>query len=439
MKSHSDGSPKICIIGAGPCGITAAKNLIQQGLTHLTLFEKNSQLGGNWFFDESNEHSSIYETTHIISSKYLSEFEDFMMPPGYSEYPSHSKILHYFDLYAQHFGIPPFIRFDTTVLSVGPTASKQWRVCYRDAAGEQESLFDYVLVANGHHWDPVMPEYPGHFSGDILHAHQYKKAAPFSNKRVLVVGGGNSACDLAVEIARIAEKTHISMRRGQHIFPKFILGKPTDIAFNRLNWMPFWCKQLIAGAVIRLLQGKYKKYQLQQPDCKPLAVHPTINSELLYYIRHGEIFPHQGIERFEGNTVHFVDGKKADFDTIIFATGYRITFPFFSKELVDFSTLKRIPLYRKMMHPDYDNLYFIGLFQPQGCIWPLADYQARIVASIIKGTLARPANIRQEIQKEKRKSKRHFRNNARHALEVDYATFRKQLLSELRKVKLKEA
>lgn len=436
MKALSGENPRICIIGAGPCGLTAAKNLIQQGLTNFIVFEKNSQLGGNWVFDERESHSSVYETTHIISSKYLSEFEDYIMPPGYSEYPSHSKILYYFQVYADHFGIPSYIRFNTSVLEVKPLASSnQWQILYQDETGQHEAIFDYVLVANGHHWDPVEPTYPGHFTGEILHAHLYKRAAPFKDKRVLVVGSGNSACDIAVEIARISEKTCISMRRGQHIFPKFILGKPADIAFYNLRWLPFRMKQLFAAAMLRLVQGTYRKYNLKKPETKPLTVHPTINSELLYYIRHGKISPYQGIERLEDKTVYFVDGRKEDFDTIIYATGYRISFPFFSKSLIDYSTCASIPLYRKMMHPDFDNLYFIGLFQPQGCIWPLADYQARIAASIIKGTLQRPANLTKKIEQEKKKHAKHFKGDSRHSLEVDYAIFKRQLLAELRKTK----
>lgn len=438
MKDILTGSNigKICIIGAGPCGITAAKNLLQQGLTNFIVFEKNSQPGGNWIYDESNQHSSIYETTHIISSKRMSEYEDYPMPASYPDYPSHSQLLKYFNDYAEHFGVNKYIRFNTSVLRVTREDANKWLVTYQDETGYHETIFDYLLVANGHHWDPLMPEYPGQFNGTLLHSHQYKKAEPFKNQRVLVVGGGNSACDIAVEAARVSAKTCISMRRGQHVFPKFICGKPTDIAFATINWMPVWCKQRITAAVIRILQGRYKKYKLKTPVGRPLEVHPTINSELLYFIRHGKIFPSQGIERFEGDTVYFVDGQKEEFDTIIFATGYRISFPFFSKELIDYSMLTHIPLYRKMIHPEFENLYFIGLFQPQGCIWSLADYQAKIAARIIGGTLKAPTALPQKINKEIKKLRSQFKENTRHALEVDYKTFRQQLLHELKKEKI---
>ena len=423
--------PKIAIIGAGPSGITAAKNLLDQGLTHFTVFEKNTQLGGNWVYDEQNQHSSVYETTHLISSKFLSSYEDFGMPDGAPDYLSHRETLAYFNQYAIHFDVERFIKYNTLVLEVTRVNETKWLVIYKCQDEIHEETFDYLLVANGHHSDPVMPIYPGKFNGTLLHSHDYKNAPPFKNKRVLVVGGGNSACDVAVEISRVAQKTSISMRSGQHIFPKFILGKPTDIAFSKIAWMPTWCKQFFVGIMIRFLQGRYDKYQLKKPDTKPLAVHPTVNSELLYFIRHGKIHPREGIDHFEGDSIYFVDGSEDKFDVVVFATGYKITFPFFSKSLIDYTALTEISLYRKMMHPTLDNLYFIGLFQPQGCIWPLADYQAKIAARIIAGTLKRPQNLEKKIKNELKQSRKSYKQSPRHALEVDYKTFRRQLLKEL--------
>lgn len=429
LNGHS--SPSICVIGAGPSGIAAIKNLQEQGLTSITAFEKNNQIGGNWVYDENNNHSSVYETTHIISSKRWSEFEDFPMPSEYSDYPSHAQLLQYFESYAHHFSLHQYIRFNTTVVKVTRTAEKKWNVVYEDAQGVHETLFDYLLVANGHHWDPVSPQYPGEFSGNVLHSHQYKKASVFKDKKVLVVGGGNSACDVAVEISRVSLQTWISMRRGYHIFPKFIFGKPTDVAVAKIQWMPSWLRQRFISLVIRGLQGRYGKYKLMKPDCGPLEIHPTINSELLYFIRHGKILPKAGISHFDGTTVYFSDGSQDDFDTVIFATGYQISFPFFDKEILDFSNSTKIPLYRKMMHPDFDTLYFIGLCQPQGCIWPLADYQSKIVARIIAGTLKRPEDLHKKIAKEINKPHYQFKSNRRHALEVDYHIFRRELLEML--------
>src|ERR1700733_3647422 len=150
-KEHKGLNPRICVIGAGPSGITAIKNLQEQGLTNITVFEKNNQIGGNWVFDEHNEHSSVYETTHIISSKRWSEFEDFPMPADYPDYPSHTQLLHYFRSYTQHFDLNKYIKFNSTVSKVTRDSSKQWHVVYEDEQGTHDEYFDYLLVANGHH------------------------------------------------------------------------------------------------------------------------------------------------------------------------------------------------------------------------------------------------------------------------------------------------
>jgi pyruvate/2-oxoglutarate dehydrogenase complex dihydrolipoamide dehydrogenase (E3) component len=426
-NSHS----RVCVIGAGPSGLAAIKNLQEQGISDITVFEKNNQIGGNWVYDEVNNHSSVYETTHIISSKRWSQFDDYPMPAHYPDYPSHRMVLEYFCNYAEHFDLSKYIRFNTTVTKVTQADQGKWLVVYEDEQGTHEACFDYLLIANGHHWDPFTPEYPGEFAGEMLHSHQYKKASVFQGKRVLIVGGGNSACDVAVEISRVSPQTFISMRRGYHIFPKFVFGKATDDAVAKTLWMPSWLRQKLFALVIRVLQGRYPKYHLMKPDCGPLEIHPTINSELLYSIRHGKVRPRPGITHFEGSKVHFTNGEQQDFDTVIFATGYKISFPFFDKEFIDFSGSTKVPLYRKMMHADHENLYFIGLCQPQGCIWPLADYQSKIVARIITGTLKRPEQLHEKIDQEMNKPHYRFKSHMRHALEVDYHRFRRELIDML--------
>lgn len=429
LKPHL--GSRICIIGAGPSGLSAIKNCQEQGFSNITVFEKNNQIGGNWVYDEENNHSSVYETTHIISSKRWSEFDDFPMPADYPDYPSHVQLLTYFKNYAQHFSLNQYIRLNTSVLKANPIDEHKWSVIYQDEQGVHEACFDYLLVANGHHWDPYLPTYPGHFDGELLHSHQYKKSEPFKGKRVLVVGGGNSACDVAVETSRVATSTSISMRRGYHIFPKFIFGKPTDVAVAKIQWMPAWLRQLFIRLVVRIVQGRYAKYGLIKPDCGPLEIHPTINSELLYFIRHGKIKTRPGIKRFEGRKVHFVDGSCAEFDVLIYATGYHISLPFFDKTLIDFTHATQVPLYRKMMHPKYESLYFIGLYQPQGCIWPLADYQSKIAARIIAGNMSRPKHLQEKIVKEIQSPHYQFKSNKRHVLEVDYHRFKRELLDML--------
>jgi len=430
-------NPRIAIIGAGPSGIAAAKNMLAVGLDNLVLFDRQDQVGGNWVFQEDEGHSSVYETTHIISSKRWSQYEDFPMPDDYPDYPSHRQLLAYFQAYADHFGVTPYVQFETTVEHATLQPDSTWHLQIRQADGSlKDEHADYLLVASGHHWAPNLPEYPGHFAGRFMHAHAYKRAEPFRGKRVLVIGGGNSACDIAVETARVSEKTALSIRRGYYFMPKFLFGFPSDTVYNRaLLPLPRKLRQQLIKLTLLLVQGPNSFYGLPRPDHQPLEVHPTLNSELLYFIRHGRIHPRPGIERLEDYRVHFTDGTSEEFDVIIAATGYRTQFPFFSPDFFDISQATEVPLYYYIFHPEYATLFFIGLVQPLGCIWPLADWQSRLVAQAILGNWKPPADMRERIARQNARHRRLFRPAHRHAYEVDFLPYRKQLIRELKRIR----
>ncbi len=424
--------PRTCVIGAGPSGIAAAKNCLVAGIP-VVVYEKGDKVGGNWVFNAKTGHSSVYDNTHIISSRAWSEYEDFPMPPDYPDYPSHRQLQSYFESYARHFGVMDAIRFGHTVEQVRPLEGNRWEVHVRDASGVGTvDVFDALMVANGHHWDPKIPEYPGHFDGRFLHSHDFKGVdESWRGARVLVIGGGNSACDVAVESARVATTVKLSMRSPQWFMPKFMFGKPTDVLASGSNWVPSRVRQVLFRLLLRVLQGRYREYGLPENPRPPLTQHPTLNSDLLDFIRHGRIVPRPGVASLAGQDVVFTDGRREPFDVICACTGFWTTFPFFDASLVDFQRLEKIPLYRKMLHPTYPTLYFIGLFQPLGCIWPLADYQARIAALELLGRYRRPADLDAAIARELAHPHHPFDGGQRHAVEVDYHTFRAELAAEL--------
>ncbi|MEM9258324.1 MAG: NAD(P)-binding domain-containing protein [Bacteroidota bacterium] len=427
-------SRKVCVIGAGPSGITALKNLLDEGIEAIA-FDRQHDVGGNWIYSEEEGHSSVFETTHIISSKTLSQYADFTFDdfdPSVADYPSHDELRRYFQAYARQFDLYPHIRFGVLVKHCERVGDTHWQVTIEENGEEKTEEFTDLVVCNGHHWLPRYPEYPGTFSGEFLHSHQFKKAAPFAGKRVLVIGGGNSACDVAVETSRVSEHTAISWRRGYRITPKFAMGLPTDILGARLAWMPLWIRNRTSEFLIRLLVGKNEQYGLQ-PATDPFgATHPTLNSELLYKIRHGKVKPHVDIERLDGNTVHFKDGSQAEFDVIIACTGYILAHPFFDSKLIDYRS-GPVPLYLRMFHPEYRNLYFVGMFQPLGCIWPGAELQAKLMARELVGKWKRPKNIAALCQREV--THPHFRqvDSPRHTITVDYHKFVRELKRELPK------
>jgi hypothetical protein len=392
----------------------------------VVVYDRSRRVGGNWAFDPGPSHSSVFETTHIISSKSLSEYSDYPFPPGVPDYPGHRELQAYFEGYARQFGVLPLVRFGTDVERAEPDGGG-WRVTLGDGSVER---FDFLLVASGHHWDPRMPEYPGHFAGELLHSHAFKSAAPFRGKRVLVIGGGNSACDIAVETSRVSSFTAISMRRGYYFVPKFLFGVPSDVMHARVRFIPRPLRTRLLQALLRLLNGSWERYGLPRPDHAFLSSHPVVNSELLYFIRHGEIHPRPDVDRFDEMSVHFVDGRREPYDAVIAATGFRIRFPFLDRAVADFES-GPVPLYLRCFHPRHPSLFFIGLFQPIGCVWPLAELQGQLVANAIVGRYRLPADVDSRIEAETRTTLRTFMPTPRHSTEVDYHPFRKALLAQI--------
>jgi hypothetical protein len=407
---------RVCVIGAGPSGITAAKNLLQVGVRNLVVYERGDQVGGNWVYSPRLSHSSVFDTTHIISSKSMSQYEDFPMPAHYPDYPSHKQVLAYFQSYADYFGVTDYIRFNTEVERAEELPDKTWRVTLNDGTVE---IFDHLFVCNGHHWDPRVPEYPGRFDGDLLHSHEYKTAAPFRDKRVLVVGGGNSACDIAVETGRVSAMTALSMRRGYWFIPKHIAGIPSDVLHAQFARVPRALRMPFLRLALMASIGLHRFYGLQRPDHGLMRSHLVANSELLYFIRHGKVHVRRDIRQFSGEQVEFVDGKVEPYDVVLFATGFKLSFPFFERDFLDFDS-RDVPLYLRVFHPDHPSLAFIGLVQPQGCIWPLADAHAKLAANYVIGAYDLPADMRQRIAAQIEHQNRFYIQSARHNIEVEY-------------------
>ena len=412
---------KVAIIGAGCSGITAVKNLLQAGVEDIVCFEQNSRIGGNWVYSPETTHSSVTETTHIISSKKMSEFTDFPMPDHYPDYPSHRQVLAYFDNYCDHFGILPFIRFNTRVDKVLLNDKGQWDVYINSR--DLPEIFDYLLVANGHHSVPRHYRIPGHFTGTYMHSHEFKNGRGFEGKRVLVIGGGNSACDCAVECSRVTDHVVISIRRPQYIVPKFFMGKPTDTFNDKMRWLPEAVAEKLRRMSLKIQVGNYEDYGLKNPDFPVTYDHPTVNSELLYMLRHGKVKAAVGIKSVEGKKVTFEDGKQDEFDIIIAATGYKIATPFFDPEFLDYSEADEIALYLRMFHPDSPKLIFIRLVQPQGAIWPLSDIQSKLAANYIAGRWSLPQNIAALAKKETESISKSFLKEKRHVIEVHFTPY----------------
>ncbi|MBO0757138.1 MAG: NAD(P)-binding domain-containing protein [Bradyrhizobiaceae bacterium] len=433
--SRTQSGRSICVIGAGPCGLTAVKNLLAVSLNEVVCYDESDSIAGTWAFDEHADRTTVYESTHIISSKSLSGFEDYPMPAAYPDFPSHRQMRVYFEDYAAHFGLLPFIRLQTRVEKACLRPDGRWSIGLTQPQGSTEEVFDHLIICSGHLREPSIPAYPGTFTGEALHSRSFKHAEPFRDKRVLVVGGGNSACDIAVDVSRVAARTCISMRRGYYIVPKIMFGRPVDVLYARLRrrswWLPRSAIRGLMTGLLRLGIGPSEKYGLQKPKSRLFEMHPTLNTNILSALRDGTVLPRVGIAKFDGPLIHFQDGVAEPFDAIIWATGFNISFPFLDASVVDWDRSCPPPLYLKMMHRRIANLFFLGLFQPIGCIWRLADHQARIAALQIAGRWQRPNDIDARVERENVSRHWQFDQTPRHAVEVDYHDFRRELFYEL--------
>ena len=426
---------RVAVIGAGPSGISAIKNFIDQGF-EVTAFERCNGVGGNWRFNDPSGHSSVFETTHIISSKYTSFYEDYPLPESASDYPSHKELLKYFDSYADHFDIKKNIKFGTEVVKCKQSDNDKWTVewCNIESNKKETSNFDALVVCNGHHHEPRYPDYPGEFTGEYLHSHDFKSAKPFAGKKVLVIGGGNSACDVAVETARVAKSISISWRRGYYLIPKFMYGLPTDLYAIKSRWVPRILRAPFMKYMLERFQGKNEDIGLQKPEQPIFATHPTVNSELYYAVRHGKVTPQKDIQSFNNNKVMFIDGHEEEFDVVIACTGFKIKHSFFDKDFINYENGK-VPLLHRMIPADIKNLYFIGLFQPLGCIWPGAELQSKLAAKHLVGDWKPKKSIKDLLAKEMSNPDVPQLDTPRHTITVDDPSFRERLKNELKKCK----
>ncbi|MGZ5400094.1 MAG: flavin-containing monooxygenase [Nocardioides sp.] len=429
-----------CIIGAGASGITAAQVLAERGLP-FDCFEMGSDIGGNWRYDNDNGVSSAYRSLHINTSRDAMQYAAFPMPADYPDYPSHWQVAAYFDAFVDHFGLREQITFRTEVTRVVPHGGGGYEVTTRsrDRGREPEvRRYDHVVVANGHHWDPRWPEpsFPGseHFAGEQIHAHYYRTPDVFEDKRVVVLGIGNSAADIAVEASRVASRTYLAMRRGAHVIPKYVFGVPTDhLTDSALARTHHKLQQLGMRTLLRLSVGKVTDYGLPEPDHRVLDAHPTVSDDLLTRLGHGDIAVKPSIDRFEGSTVHFADGSSVEADVVVYSTGYKISFPFLDEQVVA-PTDNRVALYRRVVDPNHPGLYFVGLIQPLGSVMPLAEQQAHWVADLVAGTATLPpvAEMRDQIAAYDETLRRRYVASKRHTIQVDAASYRSELERERR-------
>jgi hypothetical protein len=394
-------------------------------------------IGGNWRYENDNGTSSAYKSLHINSARKLMSYKAFPMPEEYPDYPSHWQVAEYFDDYAECFGLKERIAFKTEVASAEP-GDDGWEVTVETPEGKRRSeRYRAVLVANGHHWQPRWPEpaFPGAeaYEGEQMHVHHYREPDVLVGKRVLVLGIGNSAVDVAVESSRIADKTYLAMRRGAYVLPKFLGGTPIDEAAPPIaSRLPIPVQRFFFNRMLKTAIGAMTDYGLPKPDHKLLEAHPTVSSELLPRIGHGDIAVKPNLDRFSGGrTVRFADGSEEEVDLVVYCTGYKIEFPFLDEQVFA-ARDNRMPLYKRVVSAKSPGLYFIGFIQPLGPIMPIAEAQSEWVADLLAGKAALPpvSEMRQEIADYEKWLHKRFVSSKRHTIEVDFHPYLRAIARE---------
>ncbi len=426
--------PTTAVIGAGISGLTMGKMLGDYGVPY-TCFEISDRIGGNWAFGNPNGHSSAYRSLHIDTSKYQLSFRDFPMPEDYPDFPHHTQIKAYLEAYAEAFDLKSRIEFENGVrhaerVSTGSTTGKGWELSLQDGSTRR---FDFLVVANGHHWDPRYPDFPGEFTGTTMHSHHYvdpRTPLDLTGKRILVVGLGNSAADITVELSSktLDNEVTLSTRSGAWIVPKYFAGKPADKLFRTSPHIPLAWQRKAAQAIQPFTAGRPEEYGLPKPNHNFFEAHPTQSVELPLRLGSGDVVAKPNVTLLDGSTVHFEDGTSREIDVIIYATGYNITFPFFDPGFLS-APGNRIRLFKRIFKPGIDDLAFVGFAQAVPTLFPFVECQTRMVAAYLTGHYALPTVDEMEavITADEQKYLGHVLDTPRHTQQVDYFLYEHDL------------
>ncbi len=374
----NEGMRTFCIVGAGACGLAVVKNFALRGIP-FDCFEALSDVGGIW--NPKSPHA-VYGSTYLNSSDRLTRYVDFPFPEEAAYYLSAAQAEDYPRAYAREFGLYDRISFNSRVVSA-ERCREGWQILLQ--GDKRPRIYAGLVVANGHHWQPNMPRHPGHFEGEVLHSHDVKSKEQLKGKRVLVVGCGNSAVDILSDATLDGAKAVHSMRRSSYFFPKVLFGKPTDVIIDFTSRLPLPRSLMyrLYRLGMRALIGRHERYGLPAPDHGLFEAHPTAGTVYLDHLVHGRIVPKPDIDRLEGDRVRFVDGSAEEVDLIVYATGYRVSFPFMSeRHILNEDGTSKLSIHT--FDRDRDDLFVVGLFDPaEGGVWQIADYQAQLIASFV--------------------------------------------------------
>ncbi len=420
---------EVAVIGAGCSGLAALEALRKQGVS-VQCFERGSDVGGLWRYENDNGLSGAYASLRTNASRLRMQYPSFPMPASYGDFPSRADMAAYLAAYADEFGLREVISFATTVQRLEPGPDGKWCVTLDD---DSTHSFRAVVIATGTFWCPNVPDYPGNFAGQMSHSHDYRTPESFAGHHVLVMGARQSAAEIAVEVGRVAERTFISVRGGAHVIPRWIGGTPydgSDVA--PLNRMPWRLMNLVFGFRVGRERGVYPA-SWPTPAHRLLEGIPLISSDILPAVRRGEVIVKPAIARLAGDRVRFIDGTEEVVDRMIYATGYRISLPFLPPSLLAPPRGRELPLYRRIIRPSLGGLYFVGYVDAPGGLLPVVQSQAEWLAAVVTGrlTVPPPEQMWQAIERAEPRTRERFPGESPHSIRCDPHAYRRLLHSDL--------
>ncbi|XP_008694371.1 dimethylaniline monooxygenase [N-oxide-forming] 4 isoform X3 [Ursus maritimus] len=391
---------RVAVIGAGVSGLSSIKCCLDEGLEPIC-FERSNNFGGLWKFTESSEDgmNRIYRSLVTNTCKEMSCYSDFPFQEDYPNFMNQEKFWNYLQEFAEHFDLLKYIRFRTTVCSITkrPDFSEtgQWDVVTETEGKQERAVFDAVMVCTGHYLNPRLPleSFPGihKFKGQILHSQEYRGPEGFQGKRVLVIGLGNTAGDVAVELSRTAAQVLLSTRTGAWVLCRSSDGGyPFNMVITRrcINFIA----QVLPSCVLNRIQERqlnkrfnHENYGLSITKGKKSKF--VVNDELPTCILCGTITMKTSVKEFTETSALFEDGTVGEnIDIVIFATGYTFSFPFFEEPFKSLCT-KKIFLYKRVFPSNLERatLAVIGFIGLKGSILAATELQARWATRVFKG------------------------------------------------------
>ncbi|XP_004626970.1 dimethylaniline monooxygenase [N-oxide-forming] 4 [Octodon degus] len=391
---------RVAVIGAGVSGLSSIKCCLDEELEP-TCFERSDNFGGLWKFSEDSKDgmTRVYRSLVTNVCKEMSCYSDFPFREDYPNFMSHGKFWDYLQEFAEHFGLLKYIHFKTTVCSVTkcPDFSEtgQWNVVTETEGKHTSAVFDAVMICTGHFLSPHLPleSFPGihKFKGQILHSQEYRTPEAFRDKRVLVIGLGNTGGDIAVELSRTAAQVFLSTRSDI-----WVNGRSSNGGYPQNMMKTRRCNNLFAqvvpSCVLNWTQERqmnkrfnHENYGLSITKRKKKKV--IMNDELPTCILCGTVTVKSSVKEFTETSAVFEDGTaEANVDIVIFATGYTFSFPFLEEPLRSLCT-KKIFLYKLVFPPTLEKttLAIIGLISLTGSILAGTELQARWATRVFKG------------------------------------------------------